>query len=308
MLRASKSYLLVTRHAAYASMSAFIAAYETPAKIILQLFVALLRAYLHEYNDLIRVSLDLLLTCLPNRLKPDDFAKAMKWSQKIMLDALYNSSGGSTGGTKRSRSDSSSSPPIESSTGPSSSSSSSSSSHRSNSTNNATTNTLRHLQMWQVVLRHSEIFYAYRSYFIAHMINTVTLFSGVMSPQAQQATSRSAPAPLPAASTCEEEMRRHIALGIVDVIINWEYYRGEQIKLARAASPRMQVPKQAVPNASQTRNHPEDSGQSSAKRVKLSSGEAAPVSAPAPASSSAPVPVPDDSVVRRPFLSEKSSC
>ena len=270
-----KSGQTIIRHTAYASMCVFISAYETPPKIILQVFVALLRAYLHEYNDLVRLSLDLLLASLPNRLKPEDFAKAMKWSKKIMLDELYtynHGGSGSSSGNKRAR-DTSSSP------GADSVSSSSTVNYYSN-TNNSTTNILKQLQMWQIVLRHAELFYPYRSYFIAQMINTVTLFGGIMSPPAQQASTRGAPSTATTVSSCEEEMRRHVALGIVDVIINWEYYRCEKIKSVsakealKAAEEKAEAEKQLA-RAQAKAAEEAQGGRGSAKRVRLNTKEAA---------------------------------
>lgn len=198
-----KSDEMMIRHTAYISMCAFITAYETPPKIILQVYVALLRAYLHEYNEMMKLALDMLLTALPSRLRSDDFAKAMKWSKKIMLDELYSSGAHASSSGKRRGGSGSMSAYADA--------------------NSSTANVYKQLQLWQIVMRHPVVFYNYRSYFVAQMINTITILGGIMYPSQQQRT---------ASSSIEEEQRRQVALGIADLLVGWELYRSHKSKQA----------------------------------------------------------------------------
>lgn len=76
-----------TKYWAYVNVCRFIAAYDTPPKIILQVYVALLRTYQADYKDLVQLALDTLIPALPVRLsKTDDFVKAMKWTKKIVFE------------------------------------------------------------------------------------------------------------------------------------------------------------------------------------------------------------------------------
>jgi hypothetical protein len=77
---------LTTKHWAYANVCRFISAYDTPPKIILQVYVALLRTCQPEFKDLIQDSLDTLVPSLPKRLRSDDFVKAMKWTKKVVFE------------------------------------------------------------------------------------------------------------------------------------------------------------------------------------------------------------------------------
>ena len=77
---------VTTKHWAYVNVSRFISAYDTPPKIILQVYVALLRTYQVEHRELITMALDTLVPALPRRLKYEDFVKAMKWTKKIIFE------------------------------------------------------------------------------------------------------------------------------------------------------------------------------------------------------------------------------
>jgi transformation/transcription domain-associated protein len=69
---------------AYVNVCQFIQVYETPPKIILQVFVALLRTYQSESASLGRKALCILTPALPKRLQPRDLVKAIKWTKKIV--------------------------------------------------------------------------------------------------------------------------------------------------------------------------------------------------------------------------------
>ena len=64
----------------------FIAVYETPPKIIIQVYVALLRTQPTDCKELVRIAIDILLPALPQRLGASDYVKAMKWTKKVLVD------------------------------------------------------------------------------------------------------------------------------------------------------------------------------------------------------------------------------
>ena len=75
---------------AYVCICRFIAAFESPAKIIIQVYVALLRSSPHESKDVVRLALDVLVPALPLRLSPEDFSKCMKWTKRLLFDEALN--------------------------------------------------------------------------------------------------------------------------------------------------------------------------------------------------------------------------
>ena len=81
-----KSEDTTSKQWAYVNVCRFIAVYETPPKIILQVYVALLRTYQADARDLVRNALDILTPALPKRLPPADFIKAIKWTKKIIYE------------------------------------------------------------------------------------------------------------------------------------------------------------------------------------------------------------------------------
>jgi len=81
-----KSDDLATKNWAYVNVCRFIAVYDTPPKIIIQVYVALLRTYQAEYKELVRMAIDTLIPALPFRLNSSDFMKTMKWTKKIISD------------------------------------------------------------------------------------------------------------------------------------------------------------------------------------------------------------------------------
>ena len=74
-----------TKNWAYVNVCRFISVYETPPKIILQVYVALLRAYKTD-RALVCKALDILVPALPKRLPKDDFVKAIKWTKKVIFE------------------------------------------------------------------------------------------------------------------------------------------------------------------------------------------------------------------------------
>jgi hypothetical protein len=74
------------RHWAYVKLCRFIAVYDTPSKLILQVYVALLRAFQPEYKELVKMALDALIPALTIQLSYSEFVKAMKWTRKVMFE------------------------------------------------------------------------------------------------------------------------------------------------------------------------------------------------------------------------------
>jgi transformation/transcription domain-associated protein len=74
------------KHYAYVNVCRFIAEYETPPKIILQVYVALLRSHQAESRHLVEAALNILVPSLPLRLVGDEFIKAVKWTKKVIYE------------------------------------------------------------------------------------------------------------------------------------------------------------------------------------------------------------------------------
>ncbi|KAG7397367.1 hypothetical protein PHYBOEH_000823 [Phytophthora boehmeriae] len=60
--------------------------YDTPPKIVLQVYVALLRTHEMDARFLVRKAFDILLPALPSRLPSNEFIKAIKWTKKIAYE------------------------------------------------------------------------------------------------------------------------------------------------------------------------------------------------------------------------------
>uniref|UniRef100_A0A7S1B6V0 Non-specific serine/threonine protein kinase n=1 Tax=Corethron hystrix TaxID=216773 RepID=A0A7S1B6V0_9STRA len=81
-----KSEDSISKHWAYINVCRFIDTYETPSKIILQVYVALLRTHQPEARDSVTSALDILIPALRRRLPVADFIKAIKWTKKVMYE------------------------------------------------------------------------------------------------------------------------------------------------------------------------------------------------------------------------------
>jgi transformation/transcription domain-associated protein len=65
----------------------FINSYETPPKIIVQIFVSLLRAYQPETRTLVRTALDVLVPALRTRLRQDAAGPNwVRWTKKVLSE------------------------------------------------------------------------------------------------------------------------------------------------------------------------------------------------------------------------------
>ncbi|KAL8711708.1 MAG: hypothetical protein Q9220_003879 [cf. Caloplaca sp. 1 TL-2023] len=81
----------INKHAAYVLIGFFIAQFETPAKIVNQIYVALLKAHQNEGRPLVIQALDLIAPVLPKRLSGDPvFPMWAKWPKRILSEESSN--------------------------------------------------------------------------------------------------------------------------------------------------------------------------------------------------------------------------
>lgn len=83
----------INKHAAYVLIAFFIAQFETPVKIVIQIYVALLKAHQNEGRALVVQALDLVAPVLPKRLTgPGDvkFPLWAKWPKRILSEESSN--------------------------------------------------------------------------------------------------------------------------------------------------------------------------------------------------------------------------
>lgn len=81
-----KAQDLTSKLWAYVNVCRFISVYDTPPKIVLQVYVALLRTHEMDARFLVRKAFDILLPALPGRLPSNEFIKAIKWTKKIAYE------------------------------------------------------------------------------------------------------------------------------------------------------------------------------------------------------------------------------
>ncbi|KAI9727221.1 MAG: hypothetical protein M1834_008481 [Cirrosporium novae-zelandiae] len=85
---------IVNKYGAYVLISYFIAHYETPAKIVVQIYVALLKAHQTEGRGLVMQALELLAPILPKRVgvghQGDRYPIWAKWPRRIMSEDSSN--------------------------------------------------------------------------------------------------------------------------------------------------------------------------------------------------------------------------
>jgi transformation/transcription domain-associated protein len=79
------------KHTAYVLTCHLIAYHDTPAKVVLQIFVTLLRAYQQETKALVREALDVLTPALRLRLpnRPDEHPVWVKWMKKLLAEESH---------------------------------------------------------------------------------------------------------------------------------------------------------------------------------------------------------------------------
>src|SRR5699024_5612247 len=90
---------IINKYGAYVLISYFIAHYETPFKIVIQVYVALLRAHQNEGKALVTQALDVLAPVLPTRVLAQNQSNQVadvryplwaKWPRRILAEETAN--------------------------------------------------------------------------------------------------------------------------------------------------------------------------------------------------------------------------
>ncbi|ORX90024.1 hypothetical protein K493DRAFT_381622 [Basidiobolus meristosporus CBS 931.73] len=83
---------ITAKQAAYLLIARFIAAYETPSKIIIQIYVALLKAHQSEARSLVRQALDIVTPVLPKRIPNNaadqKFPTWARWTKRVLISFM----------------------------------------------------------------------------------------------------------------------------------------------------------------------------------------------------------------------------
>ncbi|CAO3681372.1 unnamed protein product [Umbelopsis ramanniana] len=115
------------KHAAYVLISRFIAAYDTPSKIVIQIYAALLRAHQSEARTLVKQGLDILAPVLPQRITAtaaDHFPTWVRLTRRVVVEDGHSVS--------------------------------------------------QLVNVYQLLVRHPELFYDYREHFLPQIVNTLS--------------------------------------------------------------------------------------------------------------------------------------
>lgn len=83
---------IINKYGAYVLISYFIAHYETPSKIVVQIYVALLKAHQNEGKSLVTQALEVLAPVLPKRIGATDprYPLWAKWPRRILAEETAN--------------------------------------------------------------------------------------------------------------------------------------------------------------------------------------------------------------------------
>ncbi|KAI9495464.1 hypothetical protein BDB00DRAFT_870320 [Zychaea mexicana] len=82
-----------SKQSAYVLIARFIAAYETPSKIAIQIYQALLRAHLSEARGLVKQGLDILAPVLPKRVPLNNGERVPTWvrlTRKVVVEDTHS--------------------------------------------------------------------------------------------------------------------------------------------------------------------------------------------------------------------------
>ncbi|CAO3646140.1 unnamed protein product [Cunninghamella echinulata] len=115
-----------SKQAAYVLISRFIAAYDTPSKIAIQIYAALLRAHLSEARGLVKQGLDILAPVLPKRVPLQGSERVPTWvrlTRKVVVEDTHSIS--------------------------------------------------QMVNVYQLLVRHPDLFYEYREHFLPQIVNTL---------------------------------------------------------------------------------------------------------------------------------------
>ena len=85
---------VTVKHSAYVFIARFLSAFESPLKIIGQVYIGLLRAHQSECRALVRKALDILVPALPERVpsRAGQTPVWVKWTKRTLLDEGHNTS------------------------------------------------------------------------------------------------------------------------------------------------------------------------------------------------------------------------
>lgn len=170
---------ITVTQSAYVLIATFLEKYESPSKIIVQIYVALLKAHQPEARSLVREALDILTPALPLRVAvpvpegetgPPYWAK---WTRRILVEDVGNV-------------------PLM-------------------------------INVYQLIVRHPDLFYPTRELFIPHMVTALPK--------------------LAIASSAQVGDTRVLTLDVIELILKWERKR---LELAKHENAKTDVDSQAV--------------------------------------------------------------
>ncbi|KAG1145231.1 hypothetical protein G6F37_006937 [Rhizopus arrhizus] len=114
------------KQAAYVLIAHFIAAYDTPSKITIQIYAALLRAHSSEARVLVKQGLDIIAPVLPQRIVTQNNERVPTWirlTRKVVVEDTHSIS--------------------------------------------------QMVNVYQLLIRHSDLFFEYREHFLPQIVNTL---------------------------------------------------------------------------------------------------------------------------------------
>ncbi|KAI8099099.1 uncharacterized protein BX664DRAFT_310101 [Halteromyces radiatus] len=157
-----------SKQAAYVLIARFIAAYETPSKIAIQIYAALLRAHLSEARGLVKQGLDILAPVLPKRVPLQASERVPTWvrlTRKVVVEDTHSIS--------------------------------------------------QMVNVYQLLVRHPDLFYDYREHFLPQIVNTLPKLGLLQN------------------ATPEHKL---LTVELADLILKWERTRLENTKSSSSSA------------------------------------------------------------------------
>ncbi|XP_010548285.1 PREDICTED: transformation/transcription domain-associated protein-like isoform X2 [Tarenaya hassleriana] len=190
---------------AFVNVCHFLDAYQAPEKIILQVFVALLRTCQPENKMLVKQALDILMPALPKRLPLGDSRMPIwiRYTKKILVEEGHSV------------------PNL--------------------------------IHIFQLIVRHSDIFYSCRAQFVPQMVNSLSRLG------------------LPYNTAAEN---RRLAIELAGLVVSWESQRQHEMKVVTDIDGASQVSDGLHPSSGADSKHQTDGSTSEdlSKRVKVEAG------------------------------------
>ncbi|XLR64513.1 hypothetical protein S83_015185 [Arachis hypogaea] len=190
---------------AFVNVCHFLEAYQAPEKIILQVFVALLRTCQPENKMLVKQALDILMPALPRRLPLGESRMPIwiRYTKKILVEEGHSI------------------PNL--------------------------------IHIFQLIVRHSDLFYACRAQFVPQMVNSLSRLG------------------LPYNTTAEN---RRLAIELAGLVVNWEKRRQNEMKIVTENDPSHQVNDVFNPSISDSKRSVDGStfSEETSKRIKAEPG------------------------------------